>query len=152
MTLLSEQDGRLAATMAGVSIGRSDSSASSSLDPGSPVEQHHGPGKRRSYERARPGLRTSSSYFPPMSPSSSQGAPPPWVPEVPSSPTSTSTTTMSNLSSAVLNDHWAKHIFANTISTTPILASGDSSKCHGEEVENAKEWLHDEGFDEVAYL
>jgi hypothetical protein len=59
---------------------------------------------------------------------------------------------MSNLSSAVLNDHWAKHIFANTISTTPILASGDSSKCHGEEVENAKEWLHDEGFDEVAYL
>lgn len=59
---------------------------------------------------------------------------------------------MSNLSSAILNDHWAKDIFAKTISVTPILASGDNSKCHGEEVENVKEWLHDEGFDEVAYL
>ncbi|CRG85992.1 hypothetical protein PISL3812_02995 [Talaromyces islandicus] len=152
MSLLSEQDGRLAASMAGLSLGRSDSSASSSLDPGSPAEQRHGPGKRRSYERARPGLRPSSSYFPPMSPTSSQDVPPPWVPEVPSSPTSTSTTTMSNLSSAILNDHWAKDIFAKAVSVTPILASGESSKCHGEEIENAKEWLHDEGFDEVAYL
>ncbi|KAH8692627.1 hypothetical protein BGW36DRAFT_23436 [Talaromyces proteolyticus] len=150
-TLLSEQDGRLAARLAGFSIGRPDSSVSSSLDPGSPIE-HHGPGKRRSYERARPGV--GPSHFPPISPtSSSQGAAPPWVPEVPSSPTSTTTaTTMSNLSSAVLNDHWARDIFADDTFSTPIPADGESSKCLGEDVEDIKEWLHTEGFDEVAYL
>jgi hypothetical protein len=106
LTLLEEQDSRFAAHLATLSLSPTGSSMNSSMVSGGSLEVP-GVGKRRSYERTR---RHQPS--PLHSPTSSHEGPPPWVPEVPVSPISTSTTTQSNISSAILNDHWAKDVFA----------------------------------------
>lgn len=111
LMLLEEQDGRFAARLAGLSLGRSNSSTSSSINSGI-SQEGHGVGKRRSYERTRQGFRPHPS--PLHSPTSTNDSAPPWAPDVPGSPISTSTTTQSNLSSAILNDHWAKDIFTSS--------------------------------------
>ncbi|KAL1968322.1 hypothetical protein VTN77DRAFT_1851 [Rasamsonia byssochlamydoides] len=127
-TLLTEQDGRFAAQLAALSLEEPDWSGSSIAEPAGPVGSR-GPGKRRSYERARPRLRSSQSplldSMAPLSPTSSQDVPPS-VPDVPGSPTtSNSTATRSNLSSAVLNDHWARNVFSDDNSVTRIPYSGE---------------------------
>ncbi|OKL62854.1 hypothetical protein UA08_01720 [Talaromyces atroroseus] len=150
LRLLEEQDSRFTAHLASLSLSPTGSSMNSSIVSGS-SQEGHGVGKRRSYERARPGFRPHPA--PLHSPASSHEGPPPWVPEVPVSPISTSTTTQSNISSAILNDHWAKDVFAYKGPGIKFRVRGESSKCLGEEVQpDIKDWLDKEGFDEVAYL
>lgn len=124
--LLLEQDGRFAARLTRLSLDDGPaSSGSNSTEPGSPLESRV-PGKRRSYERARPGIFSSRlPQSPPFSPTSSQGGAPPYVPDVPGSPTSTSTTTQSNLSAAILNDHWARLVFTGSNSVTGLPSGGE---------------------------
>lgn len=151
MTLLKEQDSRFAAHMANLSFSPSGSSMGSSTDSAN-FHESHGVGKRRSYERTRRGSRPHLSPLQSPTSSSHDGAPP-WVPEVPVSPVSTSTATQSNLSSAILNDHWAKDIFSHYGPAIRFPVIGESSRCFGEEVQqDIKDWLDNEGFDEVAYL
>lgn len=153
MAVLEEQDGRFAARFGGLSLGggRPGSSRSSSNFSGNSIDvDYHGVEKRRSYERTRSGFRPHPS--PLHSPTSTNDSAPPWAPDAPGSPISTSTTTQSNLSSAVLNDHWAKNVFSYRGPLRRFPVQGESSKCLGEEVEDIKEWLHEQGFDEVTYL
>ncbi|QGA12965.1 hypothetical protein EYB26_000610 [Talaromyces marneffei] len=151
LAVLEEQDSRFAARLAGLSLGRPGSSTSSSNFSGNSLEvEGHGIEKRRSYERTRSGFRPHPS--PLHSPTSTNDSAPPWAPDVPGSPISTSTTTQSNLSSAVLNDHWAKDVFSYRGPLMKFPVIGDNSNCLGEEVQDIKEWLHEQGFDEVAYL
>lgn len=110
LNILEEQDGRFSSRFAGLSMGRPESSTSNGSFSGASLEGHaDGIRKRRSYERARPGLQTHPS--PLHSPTSTNDDSLPWAPEAPTSPTSTTATTQSNLSSAILNDHWAKDVF-----------------------------------------
>ncbi|KKA21291.1 hypothetical protein T310_4667 [Rasamsonia emersonii CBS 393.64] len=129
-TLLAEQDGRFAAQLGALTLEGANWSGSNSVEPAAPVESR-GPGRRRSYERARPALRSpqfplSDSTAPaPLSPSASSQDVPPYVPDVPGSPTtSNSTATRSNISSAILNDHWARKVFSDDNSVTRIPYSG----------------------------
>lgn len=121
-TLLAEQDGRFPAQRGSLGLDEASWSGSNSAEPASPVESR-APGKRRSYERTRPGRGSPQSplsdRMAPLSPTSSQDLPP-YVPEVPGSPTSTSTATRSNISSAILNDHWARRVFSDDHSVTRI--------------------------------
>jgi hypothetical protein len=117
---------------------------------GNPV-QGHGP-RQRSYERRRPRFPPSAFSSPsgPLSPVLPQEIPPS-APEIPSSPTSNSTTTHSN-TSVGLSDHWAKKVLLDDMSATRIPSSSESSKCFGDEMPRIKEWLLDEGFEEVLAL
>ncbi|EED19703.1 conserved hypothetical protein [Talaromyces stipitatus ATCC 10500] len=151
MSVLEEQDGRFAARLAGLSLDPPGSPTSSSSFSGGSVDAHAGGvGKRRSYERTRPGFRPQPS--PLHSPTSTNDSAPPWAPDVPGSPISTSTTTQSNLSSAILNDHWAKDVFSYRGPMIKLPMTGESSKCLGDDVQDVKEWLHEQGFDEIAYI
>lgn len=168
--LLSEQDRQVAARLANLSLDRMQPATTRPShylgpDSGGPNGRGRDPSRRRSYERARSGIRR------PISPSPARGVPP-QAPGVPGSPTSTSTATHSNLSSAILNDHWARNIFADDVTQTRIAANGErqapsslpdktweralivspSSKCLGDEADDLRAWLDKEGFDEVAYL
>ncbi|OXV09983.1 hypothetical protein Egran_02258 [Elaphomyces granulatus] len=113
--------------------------------------QGHVP-RQRSYERRRPRFPPSTFSSPsgPLSPVLPQEIPPS-APEIPGSPTSNSTTTHSN-TSVGLSDHWAKKVLLDDLSATRIPSSNESSKCFGDEMPRIKEWLLDEGFEEVLAL
>lgn len=126
--LLVAQDYRLASKFGGMSMDdRALSPDSNIAEPSSPVDPRV-PGKKRSYERTRPGRRPAGSPDSmPTSPTSSGPSHdiPPFVPDAPGSPTSTSTATQSNESSAVLNDHWAAQVYADGLTVTKLPSGGE---------------------------
>ncbi|GFF49808.1 hypothetical protein IFM51744_07178 [Aspergillus udagawae] len=148
--LLIQQENRLTPRFGGLSLG-TPSSSTTSAEPGSPVSDRR-PRNRRSYERARPSHRSPQS---PLSPSSGTFSDiPPSAPDAPGSPTTTSTTTTSQsaASNTLVSDHWAKRVFLDEITMTPIPYVGESSKCLGDHSPGVKRWLKDEGFEELFQL
>ncbi|KAH2162989.1 hypothetical protein KXV44_004039 [Aspergillus fumigatus] len=148
--LLIQQENRLTPRFSGLSLG-TPSSSTTSAEPGSPVSDRR-PRNRRSYERARPSHRVPQ---PPLSPSSGTFSDiPPSAPDAPGSPTTGSTTTTSQSagSTTLVSDHWAKRVFLDEITMTPIPYVGESSKCLGDHSPGVKRWLKDEGFEELFQL
>ncbi|KAM0110724.1 hypothetical protein ACP6JB_003511 [Aspergillus fumigatus] len=123
--LLIQQENRLTPRFSGLSLG-TPSSSTTSAEPGSPVSDRR-PRNRRSYERARPSHRVPQ---PPLSPSSGTFSDiPPSAPDAPGSPTTGSTTTTSQSagSTTLVSDHWAKRVFLDEITMTPIPYVGERS-------------------------
>ncbi|KAJ5135579.1 uncharacterized protein N7515_004857 [Penicillium bovifimosum] len=119
-TLLSIQDNRLASRLGRMNLGRTPSNSSSSAGPPSSPISDRRPGRRRSYERTRPGKR------PPTGPMSSSSATtfsdtPPSVPEPPSSPRTSATAGSARSGvSDVIRDHWCKEVFRTNTTSTPL--------------------------------
>ncbi|RAL15407.1 uncharacterized protein BO97DRAFT_431995 [Aspergillus homomorphus CBS 101889] len=151
-SLLVQQESQVASQLGSLSLSSPSSSSSSSsntsTEPGSPVSDRR-PRTRRSYERARP------SHHGPQSPTSASSATfsdiPPSAPDAPDSP-STTTATSHSTSSSVVGDHWARRVFLDEHTNTPIPYIGESSECLGEPKANPKAWLESEGFDELFQL
>ncbi|KAJ5158606.1 uncharacterized protein N7500_008257 [Penicillium coprophilum] len=102
--------------------------------------------RRRSYERTRP-----PHLSPPMSPSSGTSSEfPPSVPEIPTSP-HTSTTSRSSAPD-VIKEHWAKETFGSNSTSTPLPSVRERSYCRGEPQLGIKQWIKDEGFEELLQL
>lgn len=152
--LLVAQDGRFAARLGSMALGppREHSYESHHIsEPPSPVHDGRGPRIRRSYERPRPRPRSPQSSS--QSPSSATFSDiPPYAPDAPCSPTTNSASTSQSAASSPLSDHWAKKVFANDYSATPIPFVGPSSRCFGEPLTGLKRWLADEGFEELFQL
>ncbi|KAJ5494180.1 hypothetical protein N7463_010267 [Penicillium fimorum] len=102
--------------------------------------------RRRSYERTRP-----PHLSPPMSPSSGTSSEfPPSVPDIPTSP-HTSTTSRSSAPD-VIKEHWAKEIFGSSGTSTPLPSVRERSYCDGELQPGVKQWIRDQGFEELLQL
>ncbi|PYH77270.1 hypothetical protein BO82DRAFT_424378 [Aspergillus uvarum CBS 121591] len=151
--LLVQQESQVASHLGSLSLSSPSSSSSSSSsntsgEPGSPVSDRR-PRTRRSYERARP------SHLGPQSPTSASSGTfsdiPPSAPDAPGSP-STTTATSQSTDSSVLGEHWARRVFLDDHTQTPIPYVGESSKCLGEPKSNPKAWLDGEGFEELLQL
>ncbi|OQE41085.1 hypothetical protein PENCOP_c005G08350 [Penicillium coprophilum] len=102
--------------------------------------------RRRSYERTRP-----PHLSPPMSPSSGTSSEfPPSVPDIPTSP-HTSTTSRSSAPD-IIKEHWAKETFGSNSTSTPLPSVRERSYCRGEPQLGIKQWIKDEGFEELLQL
>ncbi|KAJ5382794.1 hypothetical protein N7517_000705 [Penicillium concentricum] len=102
--------------------------------------------RRRSYERTRP-----PHLSPPMSPSSGTSSDfPPSVPDIPTSP-HTSTTSRSSAPD-VIKEHWAKETFGSSGTSTPLPSVRERSYCRGEPQPGVKQWIKEEGFEELLQL
>ncbi|KAJ5185354.1 hypothetical protein N7472_010194 [Penicillium cf. griseofulvum] len=102
--------------------------------------------RRRSYERTRP-----PHLSPPMSPSSGTSSDfPPSVPDIPTSP-HTSTTSRSTAPD-VIKEHWAKETFGSTGTSTPLPSVREKSYCRAEPQPGVKQWIKEEGFEELLQL
>ncbi|OJJ85534.1 uncharacterized protein ASPGLDRAFT_65522 [Aspergillus glaucus CBS 516.65] len=139
------QNSRLVPRLGALTMG-----GSSGSEPSSPVSERRRPRNRRSYERRRPSSSMQSPQSP-LSPSSGTYSSdfPPSVPDVPDSQTSSSGT-QSTLDTAA--DHWAKEVFLDQHTTTPLPNVGETSKCLGDPNPGLKRWLRDEGYEELFQL
>lgn len=113
------QNARLVPRLGALTMG-----GSSGSEPSSPVSERRRPRNRRSYERRRPSSSMQSPQSP-LSPSSGTYSSdfPPSVPDVPGSQTSSSGT-QSTLDTAA--DHWAKDVFLDQHTTTPVPNVGET--------------------------
>ncbi|BDD56938.1 hypothetical protein MAP00_002353 [Monascus purpureus] len=119
---------------------------SNAAEQGNPGAERK-PCSRRSYERPRPSRLASST-------SSSSATSSDVPPSAPSAPDSLAD---SNLSPALygLENHWAREVFSdnpNDPQPTPIPFVGERPKCLGDPILGLKQWLHDEGFEELFQL
>lgn len=138
---------------------------SSGSEPSSPVSERR-PRNRRSYERHRPSSSLQSPVSP-LSPSSGTFSDiPPSAPDFPGSSQGSSASQSST--SDALADHWAKRVFMDEHTITPVPYVGGrsdvpysvkeavlmwySSKCFGDSNSGAKRWLREEGFEELFQL
>jgi hypothetical protein len=147
-TLLSVQDNRLASRLGRMNLGRTPSNSSSSAGPSSPVSDRR-PGRRRSYERTRPGNRPPTA---PMSPSSGTtfSDRPPSVPEAPSSPLTSATAGSARSGvSDVIREHWCKEVFKVNKTSTPLRTVEFRSRCCGDPQPDVKHEIKKHGFEEV---
>ncbi|KAF9889064.1 hypothetical protein FE257_008041 [Aspergillus nanangensis] len=122
-----QQAHRFATQLGSISLDSPSSASSNSADPGSPS---------------------------PLSPSSGtfSDSIPPLAPDAPGSPITSSTTSQSLSSTNTVAEHWAKKVFLDEYSSTPIPYEGESSLCLGEALPNAKRSLHDQGFEKLIEL
>ncbi|KAE8152696.1 hypothetical protein BDV25DRAFT_57505 [Aspergillus avenaceus] len=147
--LLVQQNNRLAPRLGSMSLSSPSSASSNSVEAAHPITERK-PRNQRSYERPRPSSHASPQS--PLSPASGTFSDiPPSAPDAPGSPF-TSTATSHSAGSNATSDHWAKRVFLDMRSVTPIPYVGESSKCLGELVPGAKRWLQKEGFEELFQL
>jgi hypothetical protein len=119
--LLVEQENGLVPRFGDMSLDGPLSSSSNSAGPASPVSDRRPP-NRGSFERARPPHISPQS---PLSPSSGTFSSdyPPSAPDAPGSSLPSSITSQS-MTSGIM-DHWAKKVFSDNHSATPIRQVGE---------------------------